>query len=473
MNIMKRQNIVKVAVSVLLAGFTACANDNEGVLLKGKLVGATVEDALITYSPDGNLYDNQMTPFEVKEDGLFTYNTELAGETADVTIEMDGIGYFGVHLTKDKTVKMTIEQQGDEWQATFEGPGADISRYYNDLTQRFDAMKYWSPDPSESKPIAEYRAILDENYAALQKSVADIKDAEQRDYYTKLTESQYRWLTIRLIMDSCENDNSEYKMNAEFQQLVKGIDVNDPIHLKTNMAFTALNSLNTVKDDGDNGASCTRLMELTDSLVTNPAMRHFMVQMIGQQYYIYGNGEGDYEAFNKKYLEWAGEDKAVAQAMIDQFMQKKQSTEATKTGQLAPDVELTTPDGKKVKLSSLLKGKFTYIDVWATWCGPCCKEIPFVEKLVEQYKGNDKVQFLSISIDQNEKAWKTKLEKDKPQWPQFIIQGEVEAKFSKDWGITGIPRFIMINPDGTIFSGDATRPSSPETAQTIDQQIGK
>lgn len=473
MNIMKRQNIVKVAVAVLLTGFTACANDNEGVLLKGKLVGATVEDALITYSPDGNLYDNQMTPFEVKEDGLFTYNTELAGETADVTIEMDGIGYFGVHLTKDKTVKMTIEQQGDEWQATFEGPGADVSRYYNDLTQRFDAMKYWSPDPSESKPIAEFRAMLDENYAALQKSVADIKDAEQRDYYTKLTESQYRWLTIRLIMDSCENDNSEYKMNAEFQQLVKGIDVNDPINLKTNMAFTALNSLNTVKDDGDNGASCTRLMELTDSLVTNPAMRHFMVQMIGQQYYIYGNGEGDYEAFNKKYLEWAGEDKAVAQAMIDQFMEKKQSTEATKTGQPAPDVELTTPEGKKVKLSSLLKGKFTYIDVWATWCGPCCKEIPFVEKLVEQYKGNDKVQFLSISIDQNEKVWKTKLEKDKPQWPQFIIQGEVEAQFSKDWGITGIPRFIMINPDGTIFSGDATRPSSPETAQTIDQQIGK
>ena len=470
---MKRLSIMNVAAAVLLAGLTACANDNEGVLLKGKLVGATVEDALITYSPDGNIYENQMTEFEVKEDGLFTYNTDLTGETADVTIEMSGIGYFGVHLTKDKTVKMTIEKQGDEWQATFDGPDADISRYFNDLTQRFDAMKYWSPDPSESKPIAEYRALLDENYAALQKAVADIKDAEQRDYYTKLTESQYRWLTVRLIMDSCENDKSDYKMNAEFQQLVKGIDVNDPIHLKSNMAYTALNSLNTVKDDGDNGASCTRLMELTDSLVTNPAMRHFMVQMIGQQYYIYGNGEGDYETFNKRFLEWAGEDKAIAQAMIDQFMQKKQSTEATKTGQPAPDVELTTPDGKKVKLSSLLKGKFTYIDVWATWCGPCCKEIPFVEKLVEQYKGNDKVQFLSISIDQNEKAWQTKLEKDKPQWPQFIIQGEVEAQFSKDWGITGIPRFIMINPDGTIFSGDATRPSSPETAQTIDQQIGK
>ena len=468
---MKKQSIAKAAAAMLLAGLTACANDNEGVLLKGKLVGATVEDALISYMPDGNIYENQMTSFEVKEDGLFTYNTELAEATADVTIEMDGIGYFGVHLTKDKTVKMTIQKQGDEWQATFEGPDADISRYFNELTQRFDAMKYWSPDPSEGKPNAEYRAMLDENHAALQASATHIKDPEQRDYYTKLTESLYRWLTIRLIMDNCEDNNSDYKLNPEYQQLVKGIDVNDPIHLRSNMAYTALNSLNTVKDSGDNEASCTRLMELTDSLVTNPAMRRFMVQMIGQQYYTYGNGKGDHETFSKKFIKWAGKDKAIAQAMADQFTQQKRTATATEPGQPAPDAQLTTPDGQKVQLSSLLKGKFTYIDVWATWCAPCCKEIPHIEKLAEKYKGNDKVQFLSISIDQNEKAWKAKLEKDKPQWPQFIIQGDAQEQFAKDWGITGIPRFIMISPDGTIYSPDASRPSQPDTQHTIDQQI--
>nr|MCR5642612.1 thioredoxin family protein [Prevotella sp.] len=103
----------------------------------------------------------------------------------------------------------------------------------------------------------------------------------------------------------------------------------------------------------------------------------------------------------------------------------------------------------------------------------CCKEIPFVEKLVEKFKGNNKVQFLSISIDQNKEAWLKKLAKDKPQWQQFIIQGEIEAAFSKAWGISGIPRFIMINPDGTIFSADATRPSDAETVSTIEEQIKK
>ena len=315
----------------------------------------------------------------------------------------------------------------------------------SEYTRRFDSMLYWSPDPSESKPISEYRRLLAANYDTLKTALASIQDAKTRDYYTRLTESQNKWLTIRLIMDSCENDNSNYKLNDEYRQLVKGIDINDPLNLGTNMAFTALSSMCVVEKSSDNQEECLQLMHLTDSLVTNPDLRHFMVQMIGQQYYLYGDGTGDYETFNKKYVEWAGKDKDIAQGMVDQFLEKKKTTQATQAGAPAPDVELTAPDGKNVKLSSLIQGKFTYIDVWATWCGPCCKEIPFVEKLVEKYKDNPKVQFISISIDQNKDAWLKKLEKDQPKWQQYIIQEEVEAQFSKDWGITGIPRFIMLS----------------------------
>lgn len=469
---MKKESFMKMAAAVLLAGLTACANEKNGVLLEGNVVGATVEEGLVTYFPDGNPFNYQATEFEVGEDGVFTYDTELAENTADVAVEMSGVGYFGVHLVKGETVKMTVEKEGDAYQARFEGPQADVSRFVNEYTQRMDQMLYWSPDPGEGKPIAEYRQLLDENYDKVKAALEGIEDGDARDYYARLTDSQYKWLAIRIIMDSCENDKTDYKLNAEYQELVKGVDVNDPVNLRTNMAYTALNSLNTVSDKDAYG-SCIRQMELTDSLVSNPAMRRLMVQMVGQTYFVYGNGEGDSEAFIKKYLEWAGENKDLAQPQVDQFLEKKRSTEITKAGQPVPDVELTTPEGKTVKLSSLLQGKFTYIDVWATWCGPCCKEIPFVEKMVEKYKDNPKVQFLSISIDQNKDAWLKKLEKDKPQWQQFIIQGEVETQFAKDWGITGIPRFIMINPDGTIFSADATRPSDEETAATIDEQTGK
>ena len=91
-------------------------------------------------------------------------------------------------------------------------------------------------------------------------------------------------------------------------------------------------------------------------------------------------------------------------------------------------------------------------------------------KLVERFKGNDKVQFISISVDENVDAWKKMIEADKPAWPQYNINKDTAKKFMTDWGITGIPRFIMIDKDGNIFSADASRPSEEKTAQTIIEQ---
>lgn len=75
---------------------------------------------------------------------------------------------------------------------------------------------------------------------------------------------------------------------------------------------------------------------------------------------------------------------------------------------------MTDVNGKKYRLSDF-KGKAVYIDVWATWCGPCCMEIPYMEKLVKHYAKNKKIEFLSISLDENQKKWKKKLTEDKPR----------------------------------------------------------
>mgnify|MGYP000812031112 CR=1 FL=1 len=114
-------------------------------------------------------------------------------------------------------------------------------------------------------------------------------------------------------------------------------------------------------------------------------------------------------------------------------------------------------------------GKPVLIDFWATWCGPCKMEIPYLAKLVERFKGNDKVVFISISTDTNRKAWENLVAKDKPQWPQYIASKDQHAKLSKEWGITAIPRFIMINPDGTINTAEAPRPSDPATTELIEK----
>lgn len=443
-------------------------------LLKGKLVGPVPEDAIVNYSPTGNPLQVQSSDLTFSEDGTFSYDTPLASETADISIDF-GVpgGYFGAHVTKGKTVEMTIVKTDKGYEADFKGPGADVCRYVNRSTIAFDNMKYWSPDPSEAKTNAEYRQLLEQEHNACVKMLPTIKDKATRRHYAAVTENQYKWCKLRLIMDDCQEKGKRTIDDSEFMSLLKGVDVNDPICVSANVSLTALNSMVTAPMEGSNEAYCRQEMTVTDSLVTNPVLHTIMTQVVGQNYLIYGDGSGNTKQFIADYLKFAGPDSLLAQSLVAKFEEQRKAKQQTRQGNSVPDIALTTPDGKQVMLSSLLGSKFTYIDVWATWCGPCCKEIPHLAELVEKYKNNSKVQFISISVDADVNAWKRKLDKDKPQWPQYILSAENNQKFSTDWGISGIPRFIMIDSDGTIFNADATRPSDPKTAETIEQQIAE
>ena len=138
----------------------------------------------------------------------------------------------------------------------------------------------------------------------------------------------------------------------------------------------------------------------------------------------------------------------------------------------ATDFEMQDTEGRAVRFWDVIKrGKITYIDFWATWCGPCCAEIPFVEKLVEKYKGNDKIQFVSISLDNDLKKWHGKLDRDKPTWEQYVIPDNFNSKFAKEYNIQGIPRFMIFDGKGCIININADRPSSPSIEDVLNQLI--
>lgn len=143
-------------------------------------------------------------------------------------------------------------------------------------------------------------------------------------------------------------------------------------------------------------------------------------------------------------------------------------------GVMATDFEMQDPNGNTVHFLDVVgKGKVTYIDFWATWCGPCCAEIPYVEKLVEHYKGNDKIEMLSISLDNNKKAWLSKLEQDKPTWRQYIIPTAFDSSFAKEYNIRAIPRFMIFDKDGKIVTINAERPSAKNIIEVLDGIINK
>ena len=131
---------------------------------------------------------------------------------------------------------------------------------------------------------------------------------------------------------------------------------------------------------------------------------------------------------------------------------------------------MTDAKGKKFRLSDF-HGKAVYIDVWATWCGPCCAEIPHMEKLAAHY-AKKKKSFCSVSLwTKTRPNGKKKLAEDKPQWRQFICLDAFDSEVCKNYGINAIPRFLFFDKDGKVISLDAPRPSSAKITEYIDRHI--
>lgn len=124
--------------------------------------------------------------------------------------------------------------------------------------------------------------------------------------------------------------------------------------------------------------------------------------------------------------------------------------------------------GKMVNFNDL-KGKYVYIDVWATWCGPCCQEIEPLKALEEKMHGKN-IYFVSLSVDANKEAWIKKVKKDNMTGIQ--LYGGEGAQILKDYSINGIPRFILLDMDGKLIEANMTRPSDPLTLKTLSELEG-
>ncbi|ALM48966.1 thioredoxin [Flavobacterium psychrophilum] len=147
----------------------------------------------------------------------------------------------------------------------------------------------------------------------------------------------------------------------------------------------------------------------------------------------------------------------------------EQAAKAAKMiGQPSPSFAYENFKGGTTKLEDF-KGKYVYIDMWATWCGPCRQEIPFLQKVEEKYHGK-KIEFVSISIDQvkDHEKWKKMVTEKSLGGVQLFADKDWSSSFAQAFGVTSIPRFILIGPDGKVVDANAKRPSDPELTAQLD-----
>lgn len=156
--------------------------------------------------------------------------------------------------------------------------------------------------------------------------------------------------------------------------------------------------------------------------------------------------------------------------MLTQMFNQKAIAKKLESG-VAPSFDYENHKGGKTKLEDL-RGKYVYIDVWATWCGPCRAEIPHLKKVEEKYHGKN-IEFVSISVD---------TDKDHEKWQKFVTDKELggiqlfadknwNSDFIKAFGINSIPRFLLIDSTGKVVKADAPRPSSATLVELLDSLV--
>ena len=136
-------------------------------------------------------------------------------------------------------------------------------------------------------------------------------------------------------------------------------------------------------------------------------------------------------------------------------------------GDMSIDFSYPNIAGEMISLSSF-RGRLVYVDVWATWCGPCIAELPSLERLQKDYENMD-IVFLSVSVDTDKEAWEKMLNEDQLDGVQLWADGW--SQITKSYAIFGIPRFMLVDRSGELIAVDAPRPSSNEIRSMIDEKI--
>ena len=153
--------------------------------------------------------------------------------------------------------------------------------------------------------------------------------------------------------------------------------------------------------------------------------------------------------------------------LIDFYTSNYELEHRMSKGQPSPVFEYTDNKGNQVSLDEF-KGKYVYIDVWATWCAPCKREFPYLKEMDAEYKDKN-LAIVSVSIDklEDKDKWLNMIEDQGLGGVQVLADNGLDSDFMTFYNINGIPRFILIDREGKILNADAPRPSDPNLKKVL------
>ena len=118
------------------------------------------------------------------------------------------------------------------------------------------------------------------------------------------------------------------------------------------------------------------------------------------------------------------------------------------------DIELPSPDGTLIRVSDFVaKNRYTLVDFWASWCGPCRAEMPTVVKAYTDYPAKG-LEVIGVSLDEDKDAWVNAIDQLHMPWPQMSDLNGWDCAGARLYNVRSIPSNVLIDQQGNIIAKD-------------------
>lgn len=405
---------------------------------------------------------------DIHEDGTFSYTRDFP-EGAEIWLASEDVqGFVRLFLQNGEKQHIIMTASADSVYGRCDvvlSGDAKGSEYLQLFDNEFGSLTKWSTGKAgEYQSFKDYKAAIDSTAEILKAKLEETGNKSFTERELKKIENKRLTLPFRFAQARM-NANQPADNDRDFVAYAEGLDYNDPNNAHSNLVDLYIKWYQYCHPD-------TSLTpgEQYFTILKQRIKSQELIDMIADNYIVTyldkgadAGLEASFEAYKKT---------TTHQDQVKELQPLYDKIKKLLPGSPAPDFELNDVQGNPIRFRDIIgKGKVVYLDVWATWCGPCVGEIPFMEKLVKHYAGNPKITFISISLDDKVDRWKKKLEADKPSWKQFIIPDALNSTLCKEYDIPGIPRFMLFDEEGKIINTNAPRPSSDEILYLLDESI--
>ncbi len=435
------------------------------------------ENEYVLYS--GNIKNTNETIIKMVNNGK-SFQKEVAidasGNFRD-TLFIDGPGSYFYQIGKSYSTvflkngyELTVSIDADDFYKStkYTGKGSDLNNYHvsrGTLKNKLvgDAKTFFLV------PVDEFLLKIQSNKEAF---LALLKESnlngEDKALQKKIIE--YDYLLTRYNFDKFNHYHTKKhpELPADYYDPIRQMEMDDEESFNNDKSYRVLIVENwrfTSKEAMEKDADLTIIDFVEDKIkdIKSTKIKDLIVSMLFRQMSLKNeNYESDYH----RIMDMLTDDKMKAKLTT-----RYKSVHDTKPEMPAPEFNYENHTGGTTALKDL-KGKILYVEVWATWCGPCIKEMPALTQLIKYFKGKD-IEFVSISIDSKNdyEKWKKMVPEKNVGGTQLFADKGLKSDFMKAFSVGLIPRSILLDEEGKIITHKAPRPSAENTKHYLDSLL--